>query len=119
MGARNNFGGFQLGLSCAYTPTSSYVTFAKVPGNGSDLLFDIIQASTANRTDIRFVRSIASEASQFLLTSTSYADITCSFQGNTTKHAHTFAIQAQQSTASTTFSGTIQIRFVLRWTIGT
>ena len=112
MGARNNFGGFQLGLSCAYTPTSSYVTFAKVPGNGSDLLFDIIQASTANPTDVRFVRSIASESSQFLLTSTSWTDVTSSFYGNTTKHAHTFAIQAQQSTNSTTFSGTVQIRWM-------
>lgn len=112
MGASKNFGGFQLGLSCAYTPTSTYVTFAKVPGNGSDLLFDIIQASTANRTDIKFVRSIASESSQFLLLSTSWTDVTSSFQSNTTKHAHTFAVQAKQSTGSTDFSGTVQIRWM-------
>jgi hypothetical protein len=103
------------GLTCAYTPTSAYVTFAKVPAIGSDLLFDaILSASTiAEKIDLRFVRSIASESSQFLLVSTTFENQTSGFQGNTTKHALAFALQARQScTLSTDFARTIQVRFM-------
>lgn len=104
--------GFELGLTCTYTPTSTYVTFGKAPGVGSSFEYDVIQSSTSMPMDIRLVRSIASVSSQFLLTSTSYINVTSSFQGSTTKKAYCFALQARQSTNSTDFTGTVQVRWM-------
>lgn len=112
---RSGSEGFQTGLSSAVTlVTSGYTLLAKAPGIGRSLTFEIVLSPSTGTipTDVRLMQSIANGSCNFTYPATTLLQNTSSFTGSITKNAHTFAIQAKLSTASTTASGTATVRWL-------
>ncbi len=106
------------GESSTFTLTSSYTTFAEVPGTARNLVFEIyLKPSTGTLpADVRLVQAIPRLSAvtsdlNFSLQSTVYTQNTSSFTFSTGKGAYAFALQARQSTNSTS-AGTIQAKWI-------
>jgi hypothetical protein len=104
------------GESSTFTPTSSYVTYAEIPGTARNLVLEVYAGSTG-MFDARLVQSMPRLDAQtsdinYKFPATTYANKSSSWSFNTTKNSYMFAFQARQSTNSTTFATTLQLKWM-------
>jgi len=107
------------GESTTFTPTSSYVTYAEVPGTARNLVFEVhMSPSTGTEPiDFRLMQSMPRHAAQtsdlkYNLQSTQLLQKTSSFTKNTGKNCYMFAAQVRQSTNSTDFGTSVKIKWM-------
>jgi len=111
--------GFFGGVTSNYTPTSSYVTFAEVPGTSRNLVFEVMLTPTTGTepVDFRLMQGLprlgaGTSNIVYNFASTTYTQKTSSFTINTTKGCYMFALQVRQSTNSTDFGTSVQSRWI-------
>ncbi len=109
---------FFTGESSSFTLTSSYVTYAEVPGTARNLVFEIYLAPTTGTlpVDFRLMQGMqrleaATSDINYKFQSTEYTQKTSSFTVRTGKGCYSFAAQVRQSTNSTS-AGTAQIKWI-------
>lgn len=107
------------GVSSSYSPTSSYGTFERIPGTGRNTVLEVIMSPSTGTEpiDFRLVQGMprltaGTSDIDFRFASTTYTNKTSSFTISTTKGCYMFALQTRQSTNSTTFSTTVQARWI-------
>jgi hypothetical protein len=105
------------GISCSFTvDTSSYTTIETVPANGALTQFEIKLttggAGSANPYAIRIMNSLVSCSCGFSYTTTTFTNKASSYRFNLTKQAHSFQVQAKQSTGSTTIVSSIKLKWL-------
>ena len=111
-------GGFQLGssaltISSVAANSSSYTTITLIPATGCYTRINISGQTTTHVTDYRLVHSVVSETSGFDMPSTTYLDqVLKNITLVTGKRAHTFALQARQSTVTTGFSAAVSVKWI-------
>jgi hypothetical protein len=107
---------FFSGESSTFTPTSTYVTYAEVPGTARNLVFEVYAGSTGV-FDVRLVQAMPRLDAQtsdlnYKFPATTYSNKSSTWSFNTTKGAYMFAFQARQSTDSTSFATPLQIKWM-------
>lgn len=121
--SKRNLPGFFGGVTCSYTPTSSYITFAEVPGTARNLVFEVFLSPTTGTepVDFRLMQGMPRTVDKYGMgtsgivynfPSTTRTQKTSSFTINTTKGCYMFALQVRQSTNSTDFATTVQARWL-------
>ena len=63
--------------------------------------------------DIKILRSLVSDSCNFNYATTTFTSKTSSFKLSLTKQAYAFALQAKQNPASTDFTGTVNMRWLI------
>lgn len=116
---KRNLPSFFGDVTSTYTPTSSYVTFAEVPGTARNLVFEVILSPSTGTepVDFRLMQGMPRHAAQtsditYSFPSTTYTQKTSSFTINTTKGCYMFALQVRQSTNSTDYATSVYAKWV-------